>query len=365
MSPIRTLILLALAPLAALVLGAADVCPDGSTANERKDRDRNSNSFRGPGGWSSTRYQFPTQLLRDLLAASPAEREKLFIEKADRDRKFYEAFYRNSKSLTDEEKKERVEKRVTDSQQFWAAKVREYEALTPEQREQRLENTQRAAMLRDHLKDLIKLPPSERAGRLEKVPQADLPLVRERLAVWDKLPAEVQGQVREHDSVMHYFTRLEETPAELRAGYLDRYPSSIRRKLEEDIKHWNELPARQREEMQHQFAALFRLTEKEQEKTLTFLPDAERRKMEQALDQFEKLKPEDRRRCMDAYKKYSDMTPEQRQQFMANAERWKNMSEEEKAAWRLLAQKLPPMPPMPPGYKAPSSRSVPAALPKK
>jgi len=326
---------------------------------------------RGTNNWSGTRYRFPTEFLRELLAAGPAERERLLAERAERDRRFHESFYGGAKSMSEEEKRQKVEKRVQDSQQFWHAKIREYEALTPEQREQRITVTESMAMLREHLTPLMRLPAAERTERLARVPEADRPLVERRLNIWDSLPAGLQTQVLEHNSALHYFARLESTPPELRPGYLDRLPSHIRRKLEEDIQRWQDLPADQREVMQRQFAALFKMPESEKEKTLDFLPEPERRKLEQALGQFDQLPPDQRRKCMDAYKTYSNMSPEQRQQFLINAERWKNMSEEEKAVWRAMAAKLPPLPPgmntPPPGMRMPLPPvpPVPAAQPRR
>jgi hypothetical protein len=362
---------LAWALAASLVAGAGYLTAE-ERQTERKEyrlRDGSDSGSRGTNSWSGSRYRFPTEFLRELLAAAPADRDKLLAERAERDRKFNESFYRSSKSMSEEEKQQKVEKRVQDSQQFWQAKIREYEALTPEQREQRIGITERMAMLREHLTPLMKLPAVERTERLARVPEADRPLVERRLNIWDSLPAGLQSQVLEHNSALHYFARLESTPPELRPGYLDRLPSHIRRKLEEDIHRWQDLPADQREVMQRQFAALFKMPESEKEKTLDFLPEPERRKLEQALGQFDQLPPDQRRKCMDAYKTYSNMSPEQRQQFLINAERWKNMSEEEKAVWRAMAAKLPPLPPgmntppLPPGMKAPPAPPVPAAQP--
>ena len=320
-----------------------------------KSSGRHSHGVRTTNSWSGSKFRFPTEFLRTLINAPAEEQQKMLADKAERDRKMYEGFYRKS-NLSDAEKREKVEQRVQDMQQFWLGKIKEYESLTPEQREQRIENTHRTVMLRENLKPLMKAQPLERAERLKSIPEPDRKLVEQRLAVWDKLPVDVQKQVLENDSALHYFARLDATPAEMRSDYLKRLPSSMRTRLEEDIERWNNIPERNRNAMQKAFASLFSLPESEQEKALTFLPEQERRKLEQALDQIEGLSADQRASCLQAYQKYLSMSPERREQFLANAEIWKSMSEEERAAWRAMVAKLPPqraMPPIPSGLKAP------------
>ncbi len=338
--------------------------PKAAQEGERRGMGKPPYGTRTTNTWSGSKFRFPTEFLRDLIHASPAEQEKLLAEKAERDRKFFESYYRNSKSMTEEEIRERVQKRLEDSRQFWAAKIKEYAALTPEQREMRIENTHRTVMLREHLKPLMKASPLERADRLREVPDADRALLESRLKIWDALPSEVQKLVLEHDSALHYFARYETSPAEQREAYMNMLPSSVRRRLEEDILEWNDVPAARRDVMKQAFASLFTLSDEDQEKALTYLPEAERRKLEEALDQFGDLTPAQREKCIQAYQKFLGLSPVGRQQFMSNAEVWKQMDEGERNAWRALVSKLPPQNVSPaPAAQVPESLKTPPPVP--
>lgn len=305
-----------------------------------------------------------TEFLRTLLtASSPAEQQKLLDDKLAQDRKSHEDRYAKYESLTPEERGERVNKRLEDSRRFWLGKIKEYEAFPPEERERRLEITHQAGLLRGYLKPLMTATTEQRAKYLADIPEEYRKLVTDRLAAWEKLPPDLRHNLVEHDSVMHYFARLEAKPAELRQDPLESIPSSYRSKLEDDIRRWNGLPAELRASMSREFDRLFQLPESARDRALTYLPDEERRRIEASFEKLGQIPPDEQKHCMDSYRKYSNLTPEQRQQFMKNAERWKSMSDAEKEAWRALSAKLPPLPPTPPGMPPPLPQPPPSPPP--
>src|SRR5687767_12473843 len=80
---------------------------------------------------------------RQLLAMTPAEREKILATRSPQDRQLLEA------------------------------KLKEYDALSPEQREARLKSLQ----LRLYLRPLMKMDHSNRVERLATIPEADRELI--------------------------------------------------------------------------------------------------------------------------------------------------------------------------------------------
>jgi hypothetical protein len=102
------------------------------------------------------------------------------------------------------------------------------------------------------------------------------------------------------------------------------------------------------------FERFFNLPPQEQEQTIEALPEGERVVMENTLQLFGTLPPEQRKLCSDSFERFSRMSNAQRAQFLKNAERWKAMSPKERETWRTLVKILPPAtasapPPLPPG----------------
>ena len=253
----------------------------------------------------------PMDYFRQLLALSLAERELALAEKPEHMRKF----------LMD--------------------RLKEYDALTPEDRELRLRMTQ----LRWYLRPLMELAATNRVERLAKIPEPDRKLVEERLQLWDKLPAELQKEVLEHEMIVGYVIHEEATPAASKKGLPDTMPPEWRKKFEQDLAQWNALPQPQRQRMVDHFHQFFELSEKEKAKTLDTLSETERRQMEKTLQTFEKLPSVQRQVCIDSFRRFANMTPEQQLQFLKNAERWQAMTPSERETWRTLVTKLPPLPP--------------------
>ena len=253
----------------------------------------------------------PMDYFRQLLAMSQAEREQALADKPEHMR------------------------------QFLAGRLKEYDALTPEDRELRLRMTQ----LRWHLRPLMEIAPTNRVERLARIPEPDRKLVEERLQHWDKLPADLQKEVLEHEMIVDYVLRMESSPAASKKGLPDIMPPEWRKKFEQDLASWHALPSAQRQRMVDNFHQFFELSEKEKAKTLSTLSETERHQMEKTLQTFEKLPSVQRQVCIDSFRKFANMTPEQQLQFLKNAERWQAMTPSERETWRTLVTKLPPLPP--------------------
>lgn len=216
-----------------------------------------------------------------------------------------------------------------------ATRLREYDSLPPAEREARL----RATELRYYLNPLLTTIPATRGAQLATVPESLRPLVTERLAAWDKLPAEIQREILANERLLQAMTR----PAV--AGAFPPLPPGLPPPVPDDVALWQGLDARQREQALDSFTHYFHLDERVKTQVVAALPEPGRAETARTLDQFEQLSAGERAACLASLKKLGQMTPEQQAQFYANAAQWQKLTEAERAAWRSVVTQFPPLPP--------------------
>ena len=259
----------------------------------------------------------PIERFRELLSLSPAERARALAEKTPEQRKIL------------------------------GAKLKEYELMTAEERELRLAVTE----LRWYLAPLLRAAPSDRGPWLDAIPAEMRPLVGDRLRRWDTLSASQQREFLESEMTINYFLRLQSSTPEQQTNLLDNFPAAYRQQMETELAHWGSLPEEQRDRMCNRFQQFFDLNPEEKKKTLGALSEAERVQMDQTLQVFQKLPADQRRHCIRSFSQFANMSSGERHQFLRKAELWQGMSRSDREAWRALVQKLPQMPPLPPGMK--------------
>lgn len=258
----------------------------------------------------------PTARFRELLAASPAEREQLLARKSPSARTLIEA------------------------------KLREFSVLRPDEREIRL----RLAQLHDSLRPLINLPASQRRQFLLLVPAEDRPWIDERLAAWDALTEEARRDIIESEKQLSWFIRQSDTDPKKLAEYLSSLPAGAKPAAEEQMRRWLALSPEERARKTAAFSRFFDLSENERRVALQTLSQQELKQMEASLKAFAELAPADREQCIRGFRKFAALGPEERDQFLRNAERWQAMSPNERATWRrvveraLTPRELPPFP---------------------
>jgi Protein of unknown function (DUF3106) len=258
----------------------------------------------------------PVAYFRGLLGMTPAERERVLADKS-------------------EQKRQQV-----------LAKVREYEALPPEVREARLLQTE----LHWRLLVLLPLDPAERKARFREISPIYQPMILSQLARWDDLPGDVRKALLEKESFLRTYIQWQGHSAAAQEDLLRKLPAGQRQRWTEELNRWQELPENQREELNRAFRQFFYSTEEEQKETIQTLSETERRQMEQALQSFADLPPVLQRQCVESFGKFAAMSAEERNQFLRSAAKWEVLTAQERQLWRTLVNKLPPMPPMPPGY---------------
>ena len=260
----------------------------------------------------------PVDLFRELLAMTPADREKALT---------------NRPPLL----RARIE-----------AKLNEYAVLDPDERELRL----RATELRWYLLPLLREAPTNRAVRLQAVPEALQPLVKSRLMQWDILPPPLQKEFLDSERSLRYFAHVDLSPNSAPPP-LPQNAARPPAPGDAGTGDWNALSEDQRRQISAQFNQFFELTSGEKQKALNTLSEPERRQMEKTLDSFGRLAPAQRLKCIRAFGEFAGMSPAEKQDFLKNARRWSQMSPRERQAWRDLVAHVPQWPPLPPGLMPP------------
>ncbi len=252
---------------------------------------------------------------RELLAANPAERQRLLAG------------------------------RTPEARVVITAKLKEFETLSSAEREVRLQ----VAQLQFYLSSLLRAEPEARTNLLSRVPAEDRPLLEERLKAWDALSPEARQDILDSEKSLSHFVRQESADPQQLSTALTKVPAPARPEIEAQFARWSALPAEERARKTANFQRFFDLSESERNRTLNRLPDTERRQMEVALARFAGLPAEQRDRYLRAFHRLATLSAEERAEFLGNAAKWQAMSADERKAWRNLVQNAlrPPLPPPP------------------
>jgi len=242
------------------------------------------------------------------------------------------------------ERKRLLEDRSPESRRSILAKIREYEALRPDERELRLQATE----LRFYLRPLMGQPPQERADGLRTIPADKRALIETRLQEWDQLPAKVRQELLDNEAAINYFTEVESASEEQKRRLLDSMSPARREKLETGMIYWRQLSENQRRTILSRFNQFFELTPGERQRALATLSEPERRQIEKTLRAFGSLPSGQRAECIRSFEKFTSLNLEERQLFLKNAEKWKVMTPEQRQSWRDLVENLSQHPPLPP-----------------
>jgi len=248
----------------------------------------------------------PTELFRQLLRATPLEREQLLAAKPP------------------------------SARQVILNGLREYEALSPGERELRLHTLE----LVWYLDPLLRLGPSNRLDRLAALPETYRAEVEDRLQHWDQLPAELQMQL------LAYRPAILPGRSAVERGNLEPAPS---------LEH---------SELKRRIQRLFELNEQERTRVLSGFSDAQRAELRKAVLLFANLPKSQRDMCVEGLTRFATMSAEERREFIKNCDRWKTMSESERQIWRRLVASQLRRPPLPPGAGSPNSPSQPPMPPR-
>ncbi|MFO1458018.1 MAG: DUF3106 domain-containing protein [Verrucomicrobiota bacterium] len=258
----------------------------------------------------------PTDLFRELLAASPAGREAMLTNRTPAARSLIES------------------------------KLREFEVLPPDQRELRL----RVAELQFYLSPLLRSAPEGRARLLGAAPVEVRPLLEERLRAWEALPADRQRDLLDNETMLPRFVRLQVADPAALTNALQAVPQERRAEVEAQFIRWRELTSEERSRKTAEFQRFFELRPAEQQKVLKMISAVERVQMERTLQQFHQLPADQRDRAVRGFRQFMEMSPSEREEFLQSAAKWQAMTPAERDAWRRVVDRAThPLPlPIPP-----------------
>ena len=250
---------------------------------------------------------------RQLLAMTPAEREKTLAARSPQDRQLLEA------------------------------KLKEYDSLSPEEREARLKSLQ----LRLYLRPLMKMDESNRVERLATIPEADREMITKRLKLWDQLSPELQKQFLDNEVALRILLQPE---LAVPIGSANQSLSDQRKlQIEKAIERWRLLPDGERRRIHEHFQLFFELDEEEKNKRLEDLNQDERRQIERTVRIFERLPAQKREACLAGLERFTQLSRQEREQFLKNAQLWQNLSPDQRKLCRELVMRygVPQPPPLP------------------
>ena len=273
----------------------------------------------GSANLSSAKAGF--EYFRQLLAASPEERQNLLANRRPGDR------------------------------QVLLNGLNKYDRMGPEERAYNL----RLMELRFHLRNLMSVAPSNRAARLRQVPAGEQALVEQRLKIWDQLSPEDKKDILEKELLARAVGILVPSPPR-HAGASSSATSNNLQQMELSLGRFKSLPEAKRVRIQANFERLFQLPDPamtQQELDSLDLGPAELELMKSTLEKFRQMPKPQRDACLQNFKKLSLLPPEEMRQFLRNAEEWGKMTPEARQQWRRLVDKLTPLPPLPPGLGYP------------
>jgi Spy/CpxP family protein refolding chaperone len=260
-------------------------------------------------------------------------------------------FFRKLLAMDEPQREAALTNRSPAQRKILIQKLHEYDLLPPEAREIRLRQTE----LRWYVQTLIKIPSSDRATRLDQVPETDRPLIVERLRQWDELPADVQKQFLDNQEAVSAYLERKTSPVSTPLPA----PTARQIQLDREMKHLENLPQDQRQKMCDLFQKFFDLDPRQKQKTLGVLTESERLQIEHNVSSYTHLPPDQRTQRISSFKRLVTMAPEDRETFLKNAAQWQRLSPKERELWRHLVSKLPPMPPTPPGLKVKAAQLPP------
>jgi len=258
----------------------------------------------------------PTDLFRDLLAKSPADREAFLAG------------------------------RTPAARALITSKLREFEALPPDQRELRL----RVAELQFYLSPLLRATADERPRLLGAAPEELRPVLEKRLQTWDATPRSGQQALLDSETALSRFVRFQNANPAALGEVLQSVPPGQRAELEAQWRRWTALSPEQRARQTADFQQFLELRPAERERVLRRISSVERVQMEATLERFRELPPGQRERAVKGFRRFLDMPPAERASFLENAARWERMTPAERDAWRRVVERVRnPVPvPMPP-----------------
>lgn len=254
------------------------------------------------------------------------------------------ATFRQLLALSPTDRTAALDRRPASQRELLRTRLADYEALPAEQRELRLQATD----LYWHLQQLMVRSSAEREDLLRAAPRELLPILTERLALWDRLPESDRRTLQQHETAIRYFARWRGVPKPppLPGPSVGTAPA-VSFRLQAELDRLQELPADERDRAVENWRQFFDAPGPRAARALQAMSEPEREEMQEVLRKFRALPPTQRQTCIDSFARLANLPPVERAEFLRRAERWESLPAPERAAWRRLVGMLPPLPPIP------------------
>lgn len=260
------------------------------------------------------------------------------------------ATFRHLLSLPAAERTHALAARPPRQREFLQTRLAAYEAMAPATREERL----RATDLYWHLQQLVRRAPNERAALLASAPPDLRPVLGVRLAFWDGLSPEDRAALLENEGTLRYLAQTRTVaPPPLPRPATPPMPTAVAAapavplRVQAELTRLSQFAKSDLERIQENWHRFFEGSAPRRERALQEMSSQERRDMQQVLERFRRLSPEQRRSCVVSFTRLASMAPAQRSEFLRQAERWGSLPASERQAWRQIVNKLPLFPPLP------------------
>src|SRR4051812_7790360 len=140
--------------------------------------------------------------------------------------------FRRMLTMPAAEREQFLATRTPEQRQVIQFKLSEYQAMAAEERERRLQGLQ----VRVYVRQLIKMPVTNRADVLGALAPVEREMVQARLAEWDQLPTDVQQQVIANERIID---RLAHARPPMPAPNIER--TQQEEQVESDLERWRNL----------------------------------------------------------------------------------------------------------------------------
>lgn len=222
-------------------------------------------------------------------------------------------------------------------------KIIEYRNMPGQEREFRFRQLELCRLIMP----LMRLEPSERAPRLDRIPEHNRSIVEKRLVEWDRLSPAQQKAVLDDKTVLSYFFRPEAEFLQRQMDVLNIMPPDLKAKMNLELADWRNRSRAERRHMEIRLNQLLRMNQADRDKVLLAMPPSDRAQLRSTLRSFQKLTPDQREKCIEGFGRLANLSATERDQFIFSAARWQTMSPNQRELWRFLVQRLnePAMPP--------------------
>lgn len=171
-------------------------------------------------------------------------------------------------------------------------------------------------------RELLAMSPEQRKEAIALRPPDIQKRILEKLDEYQNLPAEVR-ELRLRETELRWYLRpLMDEPRTNRAPLLAQIPAAERKQVEDRLDQWDLLPPELQDQFKNNdmiasyFSQIRAASPKERAAILGEIPPEQRAELEKGLDQWKKMSEDQRQKALVGFNQFFELTPEQKQQAL-------------------------------------------------